>query len=146
MRFWDASAVIPLCLKEPLSSVMKKTAEEDEALVAWWGTPVECWSAFARWRRDGELEPDGEEQARRLLSLLAERWTEIQAGNEVRENAARVLLLHPLRAADALQLSAALAWARGHATGHDFVCLDRRLRDAARREGFRILPESRHLP
>jgi hypothetical protein len=28
----------------------------------------------------------------------------------------------------------------GHAAGADFVCLDRRLRDAAAREGFNVLP------
>lgn len=145
MRFWDASAVIPLCLKEPLTPLMKKTSEEDESVVAWWGTPVECWSAFARLRREGILDAEAEEQARRLLSSLASVWTEIQAGSEIRSNAARVLLLHPLRAADSLQLAAALSWARGRTAGYDFVCLDRRLREAARREGFRVLPESRRL-
>lgn len=145
MRFWDASAVIPLCLKEPLSSLMRKVAGEDESLVAWWGTTVECWSAFARLRREGGIDSDGEERARRLLAMLADAWTEIQPGREVREAASRVLLLHPLRAADSLQLAAALVWSRGRGAGHDFVCLDRRLREAAGREGFRLLPDKRHL-
>lgn len=144
MRFWDASAVIPLCVREPLSSLMRKTAREDEELVAWWGTPVECWSAFARSRREGTIDPGGEEQARRVLSALAASWTEILAGNEVREHAARALLLHPLRAADSLQLAAALSWTGGRPSGHGFVCLDRRLRDAARREGFTVLPDDGH--
>lgn len=58
-----------------------------------------------------------------------------------REQAGRALLLHPLRAADALQLAAALVWSRGQVAGHHFVCLDQRFREAARREGFTVLPK-----
>ncbi|MBI3456110.1 MAG: hypothetical protein HY002_10030 [Candidatus Rokubacteria bacterium] len=39
-----------------------------------------------------------------------------------------------------LQLAAALLWVRGHAAQDGFVCLDQRLREAARREGFAVLP------
>lgn len=53
----------------------------------------------------------------------------------------RVLLLHPLRAADSLQLAAAFVWANGHPAGHHFVCLDERLRQAAIQEGFIVLPK-----
>jgi hypothetical protein len=45
-----------------------------------------------------------------------------------------------LRAADALQLAAALVWCQGDPLQHGFVCLDQRLREAARREGFTALP------
>ncbi|MBA2251932.1 MAG: hypothetical protein H0W13_04380, partial [Nitrospirales bacterium] len=51
------------------------------------------------------------------------------------------VLLHPLRAADSLQLAAALVWANRQAVGHHFVCLDQRLREAAHREGFVLLPK-----
>lgn len=140
MRFWDASAIIPLCLEEPRSPQLRRLAEEDSALVAWWSTPVECWSAFARLRRESILSRADEDQARALLSRLAKEWTEIEPGREVREQAARALRLHPLRAADALQLAAALVWADGRTAGHEFVCLDQRLGEAAQSEGFRVLP------
>jgi len=58
----------------------------------------------------------------------------------VRARAARLLSLHPLRAADALQLAAALVWCRERTAEAPFVCLDDRLRLAAAREGFRVLP------
>jgi hypothetical protein len=48
---------------------------------------------------------------------------------------------HPLRAADALQLGAALVWCEEQSHGEVFVCLDARLREAARREGFSLAPE-----
>ena len=141
MMFWDASAIVPLCLEEPASSALRTLTREDEAIAAWWGTPVECQSAFARLRRETILSRGGEGQARDILARIATTWTEVQPSRPVREGAARALLLHPLRAADSLQLAAVLVWAGGQPAGHSFVCLDQRLRDAAYSEGFRILPD-----
>ena len=140
MKFWDASAVIPLCLREPRSARVKEIAEEDGAIVAWWATPIECYSAFARLRRDAVLTRAHENQAREIVARLATEWTEVQPSLRLRELAARTLLLHPLRAADALQLAAGLLWADGGATRQSFVCLDQQLREAAQREGFQVLP------
>lgn len=140
MKFWDSSAVVQLCLADPESGSLRRIAESDPPIVAWWGTPVECCSAFARLRRDGDLDPRQEQGARELLRTLMESWSEIQPGRELREKAERALLIHPINAADSLQLAAALVWARGHAPGKEFVCLDRRLAEAARREGFNLLP------
>lgn len=141
MKFWDSSAILPLCVREPRTTTLKTLVDKDRAMVAWWATPTEGMSAFARLRREGILTLTGEEQARFVLMSLANEWTEVVPSTLVRERAARALLLHPLRAADALQLAAALVWANGHATGHSFVCLDQRLREAARQEGFGILPK-----
>jgi hypothetical protein len=38
------------------------------------------------------------------------------------------------------QLAAALVWCEEQSAGEVFVCLDDRLREAARREGFSLLP------
>ena len=140
MKFWDASAVIPLCVRESPSPLVRKMVVEDVAIVVWWTTPVECCSAFARRRRDNILTRAQEDQARHTVLRLAAEWTEVQPSHQVCEAAGRVLLLHPLRAADALQLGAALVWADGRGTGHEFVCLDPRLREAAQRKGFQVLP------
>ena len=141
MRFWDSSAILPLCLTERETAALRRILDEDESIAAWWGTPVECFSAFARLRREKLLTTAEESRAREFLSILAASWTEIQPTQRVRDGAARALLLHPLRAADSLQLSAALLWAHGDTTGCHFVCLDQGLRQAARREGFVVLPE-----
>lgn len=140
MRFWDASAIAPLCVNEPLTLRVRALIDEDAALVAWWGTPIECCSAFARLRRGAVLTRNDEEQAKQVLLRLASDWTEVEPGNQVRDYAIRALLLHPLRAPDSLQLAAALLWTRGQPQSHHFVCLDERLRDAAQREGFTVLP------
>lgn len=140
MRFWDASALIPLCLQERQSTALKRLAQEDESLAVWWGSSVECLSAFARLRREAVLSETEEEQARVILRALQGSVTEIEPTPTVREQAGRVLRLHPLRAADALQLAAALVWCQGDPLQHGFICLDQRLREAARREGFTVFP------
>lgn len=123
------------------TGLLTKLAQEDEAIVAWWGSPVECLSALARLRREEALSTAEEEQAQTVLRALMTAWTEVEPSGLVREQAGRVLRLHPLRAADALQLAAALVWCQGGDPIHrPFICLDQRLREAARREGFHILP------
>lgn len=141
MKFWDSSALIPLCLSEPRSAAVEELARADEAMAVWWASPVECCSAFARLRREGILTTGEEDAVRGCLSELAGVWTEIQPSEAVRERAAQLLLRHALRAADALQLAAAVQWAGPTPQpGPEFVCLDGRLRQAARGEGFTILP------
>ena len=140
MRFWDSSAVIPLCLKEVASHPMRILAEADEEIVAWWGSRLECISALSRRRREGLLPADVEIKARAVLSALAAAWSEVQPTEAVRLRAERLLMVHPLRAADALQLAAALVWAAESPQGVEFVCLDQRLKEAAQKEGFTVLP------
>jgi len=141
VRFWDSSAVIPLCVNDPSTGTVRRLAREDEAIAAWWGTDVECCSALSRLQRQGDLGVSDLTRARLLLDRLAEGWSEISPGPEVRDQAIRLLGLHPLRAADALQLAAAFVWADRRPWGQHFICLDARLREAARAEGFSVLPK-----
>lgn len=134
MKFWDASALVPLCVEQPDSSEVARILQADPDLAVWWGSPIECWSAFARLRREGLLTVESEDSARELLRRLANSWTEIQPGEEVRVQAGRLVRTHPLRSQDAIQLAAALVWARG-GTG-EVVVLDRRLSGIARLEGL----------
>jgi hypothetical protein len=57
----------------------------------------------------------------------------------LRRLAQRLVRVHPLRAADAFQLAAALVAAEPDPSGVEFVCLDPRLANAASREGFRVV-------
>ena len=140
MKFWDSSSVIPLCLAEEHSEIIRTLAQEDPDLVVWWGSSVECCSSFARLRRENIVTKEDERQLRGLLTELAECWTEIIASEEVRATARRLLLRHPLRAADSLQLAAALVWTSNQPDDCGFVSLDNRLREAARAEGFVVYP------
>jgi predicted nucleic acid-binding protein len=141
MKFWDSLAIIPLCLKEPASEVVKDLAKKDEDLVVWWATRVECISAMARRRREGVLPIHAERQAKAALTALAKEWSEILPTEPVRHRAERLLMVHSLRAADALQLAAALLWTEEATAGAEFVCLDQNLREAALKEGFTVIPQ-----
>ncbi len=140
MRFWDSSAIIPLCLKEKESETVKRFIKTDEDIVVWWGTRVECLSAVSRRRREGILHPDAEVKARAILSALSAEWSEIQPSELVRHRAERLLMIHPLRSADAFQLAAALIWTQDSPQGLEIVSLDQNLREAAHKEGFTVLP------
>lgn len=143
MIFWDSSAIVPLLVDEPASDDVAAIIEADNAMIVWWATPVECWSAITRRENDGTLAPGDADAVRRGIDRLGKTWNEVLASDPVRERAGRLLRTHPLRAGDALQLAAALTWARGRARGHLLCTLDDRLADAARKEGFELaLPGS----
>jgi len=74
--------------------------------------------------------------ARRRPNLLVEAWMEVEPTETVRERALRLLRVHPLRAADALQLSAALVACSEQPRGCVFYSGDLRLKEAAIAEGF----------
>lgn len=139
MRFWDASAVIPLIADEPSRDRMVGRLEEDSQILAWWGTPVEVASALARREREGRLSADDAANALASLHHLADAWHEIVPSDVVRRMAERLLRVHPLRAADSLQLAAAVIAADHDPPTVEFVCLDERLNAAARREGFIVI-------
>jgi predicted nucleic acid-binding protein len=63
---------------------------------------------------------------------------EIPASTAVRDQSIRLLRVHPLRAADALQLAAALIAATFQPDSLEFISLDGRQSEAAEREGFRV--------
>lgn len=140
MKFWDSSAAIPLGAAEPETPTVRLLREEDPEIAVWWGTRVECAAMVARAVREGRLGHEAAVLMRRRLQSVLEGVDEIAPTEDVRARAERLLAVHPLRAADALQLAAALVGARERPSGVGFVSLDRRLREAARREGFEVLP------
>lgn len=143
MRFWDSSAVVALLVREPSSAAAMREFELDPEVLAWWGTETECVSALARLEREGSLSGPSLADALRRLDALSLAWREVQPTATVRRTAIRLLRVHPLRAADAHQLAAAIVAAEGQPATLPFVTLDDRLADAAGREGFTLIrPES----
>ena len=139
MRFWDASAVVPLLIEETTSAAVLAIVDTDPHLVVWWGTEVECVSAITRRERDGAFDPSQVTTATSRLRSLAEAWREVDPSSTVRHTAVRLLRTHQLRAGDALQLAAAIVAADGDPGTLAFVTLDDRLAVAASREGFPIV-------
>ena len=138
MHYWDASALVPLCFDEGKTARARSLARA-QGIVTWFLSPVEVASAVERRFREGALEAEGRSLALRTLGDLAASWIEVTAATRVRERALRVLATHSLRAADALQLAAALVATEDRPNGSHFVCDDHRLRDAATREGFQAV-------
>ena len=140
MIFWDSSAILPLCVNEEMSSLVKNVVLSDPDMIVWWGTRVECISALARRVREGTIKTEGEKQFKSALGVLASRWSEVQPSGIVRQRAERLLMTHPLRAADAFQLAAALVWAGEMPSGLEVACLDINLGRALQKEGFTVVP------
>jgi len=108
-------------------------------MLVWWATEIECASALARLEREGNLTAEATLVAFERLDTLAEGWHEIQPLESARRAARRLLRVHTLRAADALQLAAAIVGSEGNPATLAIVSLDDRLIDAARREGFPVV-------
>ena len=139
MKYWDSSALVALVVDEPQSAERRETIRRDPVIVTWWGSRIECASALNRLEREHRFEGDGLDRSMEQLGLLSASWLEIEPLEQVRKRAIRLLRVHPLRAADALQLGAALTASGEDPERMDLVSSDDRLSAAARREGFRIL-------
>ena len=138
MRFWDSSAVVPLLVRQPASDRVDEWVAEEPEIALWTLTPVEIVSALWRLVRDGALDETTARQSElRARELIAASYLIVDVEG-TKGLASRLLRVHPLRAADALQLAAALLWAGGAPQGRTLHTLDERLAGAARREGFDV--------
>jgi predicted nucleic acid-binding protein len=141
--FVDASAGVKRYVDEVGSDLV--AGLDDLAVSAL--TRVEIPSALWRKQREGRLSVD---QVAVLLEAFEVDWhgtaTEeprfavVAAGPEVLVLAAELLGRHDLRAGDAVQLASALTVEDLSPEPVAFACFDARLREAAAREGFRLLP------
>jgi predicted nucleic acid-binding protein len=139
VKFWDTSAIVPLLVAEKTTARLQALGRRDPDMLAWWGSAVECASALARLERDAALDANSAAVAFQRLRQIADTWHEIEPSQLVSENAVRFLRVHPLRAADALQLAAAFVAAERRPSSLQVVTLDERLADAMRKEGFAVV-------
>jgi uncharacterized protein len=139
VRFWDTSAIIPLWIAERGSSRAREWYRNDPDVVAWTLTRVEIFSALARRRREAPLASSRLLSVRRDFIRAWEQWSEVTAIETVRRYAERIVESYPLKAADALQIGAAIIAAEDNPTGLEFVTFDENLAYAAEGEGFRVL-------
>ena len=139
MRYWDASALVPLIVVETESEVVRGWLSEDEDIVTWVWSRTEVTSAIERRTREGVISRSQRRQALERLDALSSTWDEVADVLAVRSNAEALLARHPLRAADAGQLSAALLLWEYLGGTLSFAFLDQRLREAALMEGLEVL-------
>jgi len=133
--FWDTSALVPLCVRQsitPSAIALYKSYE----VVVWWATPVEIASALARLVRIRQLDSGQWSRAHKLAKELADVWSMIQPSDALRAKATLLVDRFDLRAADSLQMAAALEWCEDVPQGRVFLTADQKLREAAMVSGF----------
>lgn len=140
MRYWDASALVPLIVDEPGTTEVRAWLGQDSSIITWAWTRVEIVSAIERRAREGELSRSQRRETLSRFEGLFGAWDEVTDVLAVRTLALGLLARHPLRAADAAQLGAALLATEGRPETLEFVCLDERLALAAEKEGLPVLP------
>lgn len=139
MRFWDASALLPLLVREPGTELSREWLQTDPEVVLWTFTRVELASSIERRAREGSLNRTDRANVLRRAERMANDAHEVVDVAAVRTRALSLLARHALRAADAAQLAAALVVADPDPSSLTMVVLDRRLADAAAREGLGVL-------
>lgn len=140
MRYWDTSALAPLFVEQERSDELRSWLVEDSDVVMWTLTEVELRSALTRLGREGRLSSKEVQDASRRVEEFRSRVHVVSLESGVKSRAKRLLGVHTLRAADALQLAAALVSCSDEPSGYELITLDARLVDAARREGFHVRP------
>ncbi len=140
MRFWDSSALVALHVEQAHTRVLREAHREDPGVLAWLLSDVEIRSALCRLLREGKLGPEGFREASERVEGFWRTVHSVALVEASKRRAKQLLGSHPLSAADALQLGAALVVCRGEPFGWEFVTLDDRLGEAARNEGFTVRP------
>ena len=140
MRYWDSSALIALHIEQSATAQVRDLYARDPDVLTWVLSDVEVRSGIARLARDGALDTAALQAAIVRVEAFWESVHEISLVEAVKPRAKRLLGIHSLKAADAMQLGAALAGVYDNPLGWEFVCLDRGLGEAARREGFIVVP------
>jgi predicted nucleic acid-binding protein len=136
--FWDASALVPLCVHERTSRQAQSQLRRVMPVV-WWASKVEVYSAVARLYRLGRLKDAEKKGALSRLEMLRRGWREILPSDPLCELATGLLDSYELRAADSLQLAAALVWCQQRPARRTFICADQRLSKSAAAAGFSVV-------
>ncbi len=133
--YFDASALVKRYVHEEGSEEVARLLGQGRAATARL-TATEITSALARRHREGVLPSNVLD--RLLLQLNADlgHLVLVELTPAVTTLAQTLLRRHPLRAADALQLASALHLNELTGRARRFVCFDRRLTEAAEREGL----------
>lgn len=140
MIFWDSSGFVPLLFAEKESEYCIQTLSRDREILIWCLTKVEIASALSRRRREGALQTEQHQRVKKRLQLLIESAYQVSALEKTKSRALRLLEVHPLRAADACQLAAALVASQEDPERLAMICFDQRLKQAAMLEGFVVNP------
>lgn len=141
--FADSSALVKLYVDEDDSDAVLYFSALAVSCVARVEVPAALW----RKHRLGELDAtttrvflDNFEADFFGDELMPSRFSVLGLSEDVLDEAARLVAVHPLRAYDALQLASALAARAADPDCTGFACFDSALRTAATVEGLAVVP------
>ncbi len=137
--FCDASALVPFCLHEATSQRVRAYLRRHTPVV-WWASRVEICGAVARLLRFGDIDPKEADRALSYLETVSRVWSEIHPDDLLRDLACELVAKYPLRAADSMQLAAALVWCRQSPHGQNLHL--RRSAIGRRRQSGRFFSDS----
>lgn len=142
MRFWDASALVPLLVPERSTERVARLLRSDPEIVVAWTATIECVSACVRRYRERVASDVQLAGALNRLRELSAHWNVAEPTTMLRTVAEKLVARHSLRTGDAIQLASAAVAAEGLDGALEFVCFDRRLSLAATTEGLRVVPDA----
>ncbi|TMH28301.1 MAG: type II toxin-antitoxin system VapC family toxin [Betaproteobacteria bacterium] len=140
MRFWDASALVPLLASEAATEMVGQLYRADQEIAVAWTATIECASACVRKHRERVISDEQLTLLLERLRMLSQSWNIAEPTLDLRVSAERLVARHALRAGDAIQLASAIALASAAGPVSELVCFDRRLALAATTEGLRVVP------
>ncbi len=136
--YWDTSALLTLLFQEDQTNALKEKLSKQGGLPGYTAffTFVEMESGIARRLTEGSIKPSAltglRLQTQRLESHLALIWPDEGLLTQSR----RLVMEFGLRPGDALQLASALTVAQEKEGSVVFVCLDKKLCEAALASGL----------
>ncbi len=139
IRYFDSSALAKRYVRAEGTTEVNRWLREARPATCRL-TEAELSSAFARRVRDGAMSVRARAAALERMRVDLQKIHVVEMVPMVVESVHELLARYPLRAADSLQLAAALFLANRVGRPMDFVAYDERLAKAARAEHLRVLP------
>lgn len=140
----ESSAVLAWLLEQEHGETVAATLAESELIIASDLTLIECDRVLIRAVVLNVLREADAVQRQARLNAVSARWTLFGLDEEIMERARRPFPAEPVRTLDAIHVASALT-ARRAISDIAMLSLDDRVRDAAGRLGFRLLPSDEDL-
>jgi uncharacterized protein with PIN domain len=135
----ESSAVLAWLLDEAAAPEVRELLSRAAVIVASDLTLIECDRVLQRAIALGELNAAEAADRHAYLTAAASQWQILHLAGEVVDRVRQPFPAEPIRTLDAIHLASALI-ARGALPGLRLLSLDDRVRAAARKLGFEVLP------
>jgi predicted nucleic acid-binding protein len=145
MKLYAASsAALAWLLEQEHGELVAETLAQAELIITSDLTLIECDRVLIRAVALNELQESDAAHRQARFNAVATRWTLLALDEEIIERARRPFPSEPIRALDAIHLASAVT-ARKAVSDLTMLSLDGRVRKAADRLGFPLLPADAKL-